>query len=231
MMGRKFSYRAAWVAAVIFLGVGASAKATFLEPADYAAGWTRGSANTLYAEWDIFESATNVMPDVGVHHPPAGDPALSSDLGGVTGSANIYSFLPQTITVEAANYNTASSNTTVVVQIRTQGTEYDPSTLLLNGLTPTYLGELSRTPVASFGGDTFEVDTWALFNLPGAADLSLSFTASGEHMSLLAVALDAIVTDDTAFASVTPQGSPVPEPASMGLLLGAMALLSIRRKR
>ncbi|QNN21372.1 hypothetical protein HED60_03495 [Planctomycetales bacterium ZRK34] len=215
--------------AIASMMITANAHAVFVSPDDFATGWSRGDTDTLYAEWDLFESSTNALPDVGSFHPPAGDPTLSSDTGGVTGTANIYGFNAHTITIDTANYNTASSNTTVVVQIRTQGTEYDPSTLMINGAAPTYLGELSRTPVASFGGDTFEVDTWALFNLSGADDLTVSFTASGQHMSLLAVALDAIVTDSSGFASVTPQGAPVPQPASLVMLLGGLALMRRRK--
>ncbi|MBI1368062.1 MAG: hypothetical protein GC162_05350 [Planctomycetes bacterium] len=241
MIGRPSKFRsAALCAAAAVLMLGTSARATFLTPNVWATGWSRGDADTLYAEWDAFQSLTGNAPDVGVFHPPAGNPTLSATnavtafvTGGGSGG-NIYSFFDDALNIEALVPNDASAGklTTVVVQIATLGTPFLLDSLRVNGEAPVFYGELSKVfgNIPGFG-DTTDIEAWALFHIDGTPDLTLSLTAGGQHMSLDRVAIDAIVTDASAgFFSVVPQGTSVPEPTS-AMVMGAMTLLTLRRPR
>jgi hypothetical protein len=179
--------------AVAGLAVSFQAQAAFVTPA------FRGEANTTYQQWNFFTTATDAEPDVGVSN-PNGTPTLSSALGGILGSGNIYAFgAVDTITVDIPLADLAGYTTKVIVQTRTQGSEINYPTMNIGGISPTDSEELSRTPLGGFGGDL--VDYYYEFDLPTNGSFTLSFNGI-EHMSF-----DAIVIDTLAVEAVPEAGS------------------------
>ncbi|MBK7404878.1 MAG: hypothetical protein IPJ41_09655 [Phycisphaerales bacterium] len=192
------------VAAGLVLGVaGSQALADFTGPGDY--GWSRGDANSTYFEWDYFSSSSGGnVPDVGQFPDPlpegwtAPDVVETTGNGFVTGSGNIYSpFGPTSFDITVPNYNLGSGSTTVLLQIRTQGTELDYPMVNLGGDAPVDTVELYREDLGDFG---FLVDTLFVFEVSGNASEYLITAPSVESsMSLDKIAVDTFV--DTACAA------------------------------
>lgn len=230
----RLTFTTALAAALMMIT--APARAVFLSPDDWSTGWTRGEADTLYAEWDAFNANPDDAADVGLYHPPAGEPTVGSSGGFVTGGGfggNLYGFNDTvTITASANNYDAAGMNTTVVVQFRTLGSTFDIDSVMLNGQAPTWYGELLReTEDIDFGAST-TVEAWTLFEVAGTPNLTFEFTADGPHMSLDTLAIDAILTDASAgFQDVSVQGDLVPAPSTMAIGAGALAMLGLKRRR
>lgn len=187
--------------------------------------------------WDIFESLTGAEADVSVTN-GNGTPTVSEVGGGafITSGGNIYNAgapASFSVVVPEADVPATPHNITAIVQIKTQGTELDLSSVLLNGLAPVATQELERIALGGFGGE--KISTWFLFNVPYASfgdfdtlsdDLTLTFNATGAHMSLDELAIDTAIQPFGYYAEPTP----VPEPSSLALLgLGAAALLRRRR--
>lgn len=102
-------------------------------------GWTRGSANTLYAEWDVVSDASygtdsdqTAAPDVGTHN--VDDAYLSWNPGVfVTSTDNLISAsVVQEFFVHISPLSLFSGPLVVALQIETWGDE--PVAPLLNGL-------------------------------------------------------------------------------------------------
>jgi uncharacterized protein (TIGR03382 family) len=190
-----------------WMGCGTAVRAEFVTPSASAWGWTRGTTPwSAYAEWDRFTSTGGPnMPDVGSF---VGG-AFSTDASPwnafdrrrgsfVTGSGNIYSIgqvvAPQ---VDIPSFGLGPNfSTTIVLQVRTQGSEIDPASVLLNGLGPTLVMELYRMPLGGAGGAV--VDMLYRFNIEGnSAGYVVRFQSLSSSMSLDRIAVDAFTAIPT----------------------------------
>lgn len=195
---------------------------------------------TTFQAWDVFAEAlangtnppnnpgTMAAPWVEPFFNPNGTANVSETTGTafIPGSGNIYS--PSTVTafsISVPNYNQAGMATNYLLQLRTQGTNPDFASFLINGLAvsslPNYsLQELIAVPLGGFGGTLrdFKLE----FTLPSNNALdTLTFAASGSSMSLDKVFIDTQVT------------SAIPEPSTWALSLLGLggSLYFARRKR
>ncbi len=176
--------------------------ADFVVPSSADEGWDRGvTPGSLWAEWDSFETPFSPnRPDVGsfVGGVLAAD-AVAFDVfdrgssSFITSGGNIYSFsdlvLPQ---IDFGGFGLGiGQRTTILVQVRTQGNELDPATVLLDGaIAPAEIVELDRRTLGGFGGVL--VDTLIRFEVgASAAGHAVTFDASASSMSLDRVAVDA----------------------------------------
>ncbi len=187
------------------------------------AGWERGDAGSMYAEWNQFGDVSNNAPDVGSIH--VGQASLSETSGAsfVTGGGNIYGFgAPAQFELGltgGAGGPALGDTVDVYLQIVTQGTALDAGSVVLNGLGGTG-GLVSSVSLGGFGGalETY-LFSWTL----SVVDQWLfSFNALEPHLSLDSVALD--------FGTVAV--SEVPLPASAWLFAsGLLGLASARKRR
>lgn len=139
------------------------------------------------------------------------EPFDSSGGSFVTSSGNIYSFaVPTNIHVIIPSFEDASAaSTTILLQVRTQGTEADPLSFTIGGAAPSATEELFREGVI--------VDTLYRWDIAGnAASYEVLFNASGSSMSLDRVAVDTFVN--------------VPAPGAAALL-AIGAIVGMRRRR
>lgn len=84
----------------------------------------------------------------------------------------------------------AGYSTTILVQVRTLGTEADSASVNLNGTLPSSTTELLRESLGGFGG--FRIDTLYRFDVVGnAVSYDFNFSSQGTSMSLDRVAVDA----------------------------------------
>lgn len=211
---------------VLAVAVG-QASAEFVTPAQF--GWNRGDANSGYWAWDRFASLAGASPDVATNYAGPGNGAITSGTGQgtfLTSGGNYYNVFGITGLVGSVpNFGLgAGSGTTLLLQVRTVGTEIAPATVLV-------------TPVG--GVATAAVETRELFrqNLGGApgspgsgfiVDVLFRFTfsenASGYGFSFAAaegsMSIDRVSVDTFA----------IPAPGA-GALLGAGLMALARRRR
>lgn len=188
-----------------------AASAQFVTPDAY--GWSRSDSNTTYYEWEDFASLCEVSPDFGSM--PASVDGVFPSLcevgeGGafITSTGNIYSFggivaFEVDIPADGAPGDTVS----VLVQIQTQGTELDPASLVVEGIAPSQVDELSRIDLGSgaFGG--FLVETaYLIENVPYSNPLFLEFSAEFSSMSLDSLSVDTVSRSAECVADVNGDG-------------------------
>lgn len=175
--------------------------ADFVVPSLVEQGWERGlTPGSLFAEWDSFETPSSPnSPDVGSFVGGVlPDDALGFDVfdrgssSFITSGGNIYSFSdlvrPQ---IEFGGFGLGGGQrTTILVQVRTQGSELDPATVVLDGtIGPVEIVELDRQTLGGFGGAL--VDTLVRFEVDASASGHIvTFDASASSMSLDRVAVD-----------------------------------------
>ena len=189
----------------------------------FFAPFFRGVPGTDVAGWERFTSGYNVAnpPDMAGSNTGARATLTQLDpVGAVLGSGNIYVGVGG-----AAHFNLAYSSLAPVgqisLQIRTLGTEIDYPGLRLNYLSADKPVSLDGTPTTlaiapsqGFPGNNISLAyTWSITD-PGVRDFSLTFKATGEHLSLDAITLDVLPTT-------------VPEPgtwalAALGMVAGAI---------
>lgn len=222
--------------------LGASAHADFVTPDAF--GWQRESARSTYFEWDDFASALgDNSPDIGMFPTPLPTGWIEPDVVETTGTAfvtstgNIYSFsAPTEFEVAFPNHNLGrkSFDTTVLVQIRTQGSEVDTESLTIGEYAPVETTELDRISLGGSAGG-YLVDTLFRFEVTGNVDAYLlEFKAIASSMSLDKLAIDTFATSTVLTGpfsgTTTGTSGPVPAPASV-TLLGLGAVASWRRRR
>lgn len=240
-MRNRLPNRLTAVLASCLLGAyGGGAEAAFQDPstADWG-GWTRGSAGSLYAGWDVFTDDGNpaaildTTPDVQANVLIGGGtgsggaftafgPGLASVAEAGTpgtmilGSGNIYNFAAATAyTVSLDGHAAAGQAHRVALQVRTVGMELDYGSVMLNGVAGTRV-EL-HSEAAGGGPGAVLIDNLFLWNLgDGLASYDISFAAPGPHVSLDALTVDV---------------APVPLPAAAWLFGSALAGLVVARRK
>ncbi len=236
-------------------GLTMSAQAQYLTP-------TFSSDDTVNAEWQSF-----LNPNTPGGNAPN---SLSVEIGGVTsggtpsdfdihegngvafpvGSANIYSPF-STIEIDlTSTFNDFVPNN-IILQIRTLGNEFDPSTVFLTAdvdgtndlqVAPHFTQEVERlitfVPIPGGSAESAEVITafqWDFtdlsdfsdFSLLDNADFTIDFSALGSSLSLDVAVLD-FAGGNYAFEQFV---IPVPEPATGSLLLLGLGYAALRRRR
>jgi hypothetical protein len=224
-VSKKFAYLA--LGSAFALSIAVPARADFIDPP-----WVRGSENTTYQAWDVFTDPTGPnAPDIADENSNGTATVQNSAASAfVTGGGNIYSFAEAlSITVSLPNFGLGDGYiTSIILQVRSLGTEIDPAsvTLTSDGGTPIQyqsFQEIDRQDLGGFGGA--QVDNWYRWDVAGnASSYQINFAGLESSLSLDRVAVDSLVTL-----------SAVPEPSSV--VLAAMGLISIgvatrfRRKR
>ena len=190
-----------WVAgAAVWAGHEATARAEFVVPDGVLTAWVRGaSPGSAFAQWESFVSPAGPnAPEVGAFAGGVLSPAAPSwnvadrnPFSFVTGSGNLYSFngvIAPRIDVPGFGAG-AGTRTTVLLQVRVQGTEVDPATVRIGDAAAVEVRELLRQPLGGPGG--FTVETLYRFELPGSGDgYRVEFAAFGSSMSLDRLAVD-----------------------------------------
>lgn len=211
------------VAALSAVSFASVAMADFQVPNGVNYGWTRGvTFGSTYAQWESFTSTGGPNnPDVGqsvVGTLAAGaQPFNVTGAGALTviaGSGNLYSgFAPMSVTMTAPGFNWPAGTTTLLLQVRTVGTEINGATVNIGGVAPTTVTELSRV---SLGQQGAQVETLYLFNLPSdVSTYTVQFSSVTQFFSLDRVAIDTFT---------------VPAPGAAAVL-GLAALGAVRRRR
>lgn len=216
--------------------------------------------DTASAEWEYFTTATGpndaqsaVLNGVDVTGTNAGNFNTydSSGASFITSGGNIYSFASAlNINVESTLSSFTPNN--VLLQIRTLGREYDPTSIFLVGtvdgvndimIAPDFVfesdrqGDLFIPPAPGLEPTiSYEVITafqWDLedlgdanFSLLDNANFSIVFDALSSSMSLDVVQLD-LAGGNVAFEQVIA----IPEPASGTLILAGLGALAWARRR
>ena len=187
-------------------------------------GWTRGDANTLYAEWDTFIDSTfpgtrTAGADIGASG--TSDAKLGWNNGTfAAGSGNLYNFGAAEIFQVIATGGPASGSVRAVLQTESWGTEFDLSSILLNGMAPTSSAITFTDPAyeSTFGVVTLtqRLFIWDMTSTTGSYTFDLAST--GPHMSLAQVAIDIAA-------------APVPEPETYAMLAAGLGLVGWQVRR
>lgn len=213
MNGNNFA-----VALACCTGFASVASAAFVTPNSY--GWSRGSTNSAYFEWNFFPSPTGPnSPDVGQFPnplPTGWTPANVVENSGasfITGAGNIYSFTtPLDLDVNFPNYGRGAKwTTTVLVQTRTLGSELDYANVRIGSVLPLSRIELGRVALGGFGG--FQVDTLFRFELVGnLSNYEFDLHAAESSMSLDMLAIDTLTrVRGLPYASAAPLNMDCPD--------------------
>jgi hypothetical protein len=174
----------------------AVAVATFVSVAVNAAtvnpgSWTRGNANSLYAEWDVFGAVSDSSPDIGSANLTSGVVAETTG-GSFISGGNIYAFGGAGIwTISLAGSGAGpvvGDNATAYLQLTSRGTALDLSSVKLGGVNAASTTLLSSIVLGGFGGNE---DSYLFsWSTTGLANWNFGFTATGPHMSLASLAVD-----------------------------------------
>ena len=209
-------------------------------------GWNRGDAGSTYNGWDFFEAVVppadpflgfvDSTPDVDGQFGATG--SISVGMGAIAvGSGNAYSpFAPLSFT-SILPTGAGASNTRIVAQFQTGGSELDYDSILLSRdsliagtIAPTFVMETGRSTLGGFGGDV--VDYLALWDLAESQEeYRIDFEAASSSLSLQEFHVDTF-TSENAFVSPTVI-SAIPEPSSLAVLglVSGYAITWRRRRR
>jgi len=195
-------------------------------------GWNRGDAGTLYAEWDSFVDSS--YPGTRTAAPDIGSAGTSNAYLGwnagtfVAGSGNLYSFSVVEKFAATIAGSVAAGPLRAALQFETWGMPADYSSILLNGVAPTFTAQtFDDTNYLSSFGNVELIQYLAYWDLSAAAS-SYVFTFSSKEpsLSLGQVALD--IGPNTASGPV----SSVPLPAAVWMFgTGFMGMLGLSRRK
>ncbi|MEM8876105.1 MAG: hypothetical protein AAGD32_17815 [Planctomycetota bacterium] len=236
---------ASLTAVIASVATAGAASADFVSPDSF--GWSRGTDNSFYAEWDFFESPTGGnLPDVGQFPStlPSGwttpDVVETSGTSFVTSGGNIYSFSAATefeVTIPSYGPQNGlrdrSSGTTVLVQARTLGNEMDYESMRIGGFDPVEIVELNRDAVGGTFGGTL-VDTLFRFEIPDSRnEYLIEFEAIASSMSLDRLSIDTLTFDTLRIAQsdAVRVFGPVPSPGTATAAAALLAMGGVRRRR
>lgn len=201
--------------------------------------WSRGSVNTTYYGWDVFEGGPSLLNDLTPDLNPFGVTAVSmvqnsTDYPIVSASTNLYSGFNPTnyfdITTGVRTDGTVGLGfTTILVQIAGSAfgasptaAGFDVDSFLINGAPP-------ETIVSGTMNDFREL-WWLEWRLPGnQASYPLEIDTQVSSSSLSKITIDTAWHADTALDNTSV--SIVPEPTSAVLLGSAAVLFGVRRRR
>lgn len=171
-------------------------------------------ANTPEVLVNPFETASSFSDVNQINPGPPGGPGPF-----ITSGGNIYSFATtNSFIAEIPSPDLVDGNTSVFMQIRTQGSPLDVDFFTINGVDATAFSDFSYSQsVAGSGNFGVIVDHVVEFTAPDVSgDFTLGFGAVTTSLSLDVLVIDSQVA--------------IPEPAS-ALTLTAMAGLFLRRRR
>lgn len=198
-----------------------SAVSTLANSSFFVAPSFRGQANTDFAGWEVFTSATGPNnPDV-VGSDANATFTQTSGSGFVTGSGNIYVGPAPAVGSYSVSYDGVSVIDSVVFQVRTLGLELDYNSISLNygsGSLSATRTELERAAAGGGPGAVSVSSSWT-WNLTGlnATDVTITFNAAASDVSLDAAQLDVAA---------------VPEPETWAMISGAGLLaFAVWRRR
>jgi hypothetical protein len=156
------------------------------------ASWTRGAAQSLYAEWDVFNSTTDTSADIGSSNITTAQVAETTGASFLTGGGNIYNAsLPSTFVVTvtpSASGPVVGDNATVYLQVVTIGADLSTSSVTLGGVAANSAQLISSVAQGGFGGalNTY-LFSWTTIAQP---QWQFNFAATAIHMSLDKLAID-----------------------------------------
>jgi hypothetical protein len=186
----------------------------------------RGSPGADAAGWDRFTTGVGVgnLPDLpGATTGSRATVTQLDPVGVVLGSGNIYVGIGGAARVRV-DYSSLDPVGQIVLQVRTLGTEMDYSGLRLNfvsGGSPVSLPgsatTLASAPSQGFPGQNISLGYSWFIGDPTVTSFNVTFSATGEHLSLDAVTLDVLPA--------------VPEPATWALCLAGMGVLVLSCRR
>lgn len=188
----------------------------------------RGVPGTDVAGWERFTSGNTTpnLPDMpGATTGTRASVTQLDPVGAVLGSGNIYVGVGGTAQIRV-DYSSLEPVGQIVLQVRTLGTEIDYSGLRLNfqsgGEAVSLPGSrtvLEAAPAQGFPGQNISLGYSWIISDPSVTAFNVTFSATGEHLSLDSMTLD-----------VRPTSVPEPSTWAMGIAgLGAFAFALRRR--
>ena len=177
----------------------AAAAADFITPGDF--GWARGDADSTYFEWDVFSSAFGGNdPDVGQFPGELPDGWVGPDVvettgsAFVTGSGNLYSpFGPINVQVTVPNYGYGVGQTTLLLQVRTEGNELDYDNVVAMGDAPVGVTFLTR----DLADQGYIVEALFEFAIDGnPSEIVIDIPTAEAHVSVNRIAVDTLAFED-----------------------------------
>ena len=194
----KFTNRVVGSGLLVAVMAGA-AGADFITPDAF--GWTRGDADSTYFEWDVFVSAFGGNdPDVGQFPVELPDGWVSPDVvettgtAFITGSGNLYSpFGPIHVEVTVPNYGYGTGQTTLLVQVKTQGNELDYDNVVAMGEAPVEVTFLTR----ELSDQGYIVEVLYEFAIEGnPSEIVIGIPTADAHVSVDRIAVDTLAFEE-----------------------------------
>jgi hypothetical protein len=149
-----------------------------------ASTWGLTDADTIYAEWNVFDSLSDNTPDIGSFGPAPQSVTETTGASFLTSGGNIYSpFAATVFDVGVTGYSALEDTVrSLALRVATLGTGLDASSVLLNGSAATVTSQAYNEVITGgFGGGESE---W-LFIWEGVDDsLTYQFNFNAEETSL-----------------------------------------------
>ena len=184
---------------VVVAVLAGAAGADFITPGDF--GWSRGDADSTYFEWDVFSSAFGGNdPDVGQFPGELPDGWVTPDVvettgsAFVTGSGNLYSpFGPINVEVTVPNYGYGAGQTTLLLQVLTEGNELDYDNVVAMGEAPVEMTFISR----ELADQGYIVEVLYEFAIEGnPTEIVIEIPTSDAHVSINRIAVDTLAFEN-----------------------------------